>query len=287
MFADYHVHSFYSDDSTAPMEDMVKRAVSMGLDEICFTEHVDHGVKAVTNCDYAAYFDGLAAMRARYGGQIAIRAGIEFGVQVHTVPLYEEDFRNWPFDFVIMSCHQVDDKEFWRGDFQRGKTQDEYHSAYYSEIDGCCQRFQNYSVLGHLDVIRRYDPAGEYPDEKTVPLAEPILRRVIADGKGIEIPLHREKHSGPHPFPSSAGTLPGFGRRTAYHWFRRPQPGTSGGPYPGSAGFAGNYGIPLVLHVCRHETRLAHIAAGIGHPPRRIPCSGRDGYAVQNAGSPL
>ena len=187
MFADYHVHSFYSDDSTAPMEDMVKRAVSMGLDEICFTEHVDHGVKAVTNCDYAAYFDGLAAMRARYGGQIAIRAGIEFGVQVHTVPLYEEDFRNWPFDFVIMSCHQVDDKEFWRGDFQRGKTQDEYHSAYYSEIDGCCQRFQNYSVLGHLDVIRRYDPAGEYPDEKTVPLAEPILRRVIADGKGIEI----------------------------------------------------------------------------------------------------
>lgn len=187
MLADYHLHSSYSDDSSTPMEEMVRRAISSGLDEICFTEHVDHGVAAVQSCDYAAYFAGLAAMRERYGDRIAIRAGIEFGVQVHTLPLYEADFARWPFDFVILSCHQVDNQEFWRGDFQRGKTQEAYQTAYYREILESIRRYKHYSVLGHLDVIKRYDPAGAYPDEKILPLAEAIMRQAIADGRGIEV----------------------------------------------------------------------------------------------------
>ena len=45
MFADYHVHTSYSDDSEYPMEEVVRDAVSLGLEEICFTDHVDYGVK--------------------------------------------------------------------------------------------------------------------------------------------------------------------------------------------------------------------------------------------------
>ena len=45
MFCDYHVHSRYSDDSCYPMEDCVKDAIDMGMDEICFCDHVDYGVK--------------------------------------------------------------------------------------------------------------------------------------------------------------------------------------------------------------------------------------------------
>ena len=37
MFADYHVHTYYSDDSETPMETQVERAISLGLREICFT----------------------------------------------------------------------------------------------------------------------------------------------------------------------------------------------------------------------------------------------------------
>ena len=36
MFADYHVHTYYSDDSKTPMEKQVERAISLGLREICF-----------------------------------------------------------------------------------------------------------------------------------------------------------------------------------------------------------------------------------------------------------
>ncbi|MDE7034680.1 MAG: PHP domain-containing protein, partial [Eubacteriales bacterium] len=44
MLADYHLHTAFSDDSVTPMEDMVQRALALGFDEICFTEHVYYGV---------------------------------------------------------------------------------------------------------------------------------------------------------------------------------------------------------------------------------------------------
>ena len=45
MFVDYHVHTEFSDDSVYPMEEVVRDAIQMGMDEICFTDHVDYGVK--------------------------------------------------------------------------------------------------------------------------------------------------------------------------------------------------------------------------------------------------
>ena len=124
MLADYHVHTAYSDDCDTPMEAMAGRAVDMGLDEICFTEHVDYDVPDVVTCDYDAYFQGLEITRRRYGDRLAIRTGIEFGVQMETVEKDRRDFQAYPFDFVLLSCHQVDGKELCRYQFPARKTQD-------------------------------------------------------------------------------------------------------------------------------------------------------------------
>ena len=45
MFADYHVHTEFSDDSVYPMESVVQDAIRMKIDELCFTDHVDYGIK--------------------------------------------------------------------------------------------------------------------------------------------------------------------------------------------------------------------------------------------------
>ena len=47
--------------------------------------------------------------------------------------------------------------------------------------------YQDYSVLGHMDLIVRYDKQGLYPFDKIKPMIQKILERVIADGKGIEV----------------------------------------------------------------------------------------------------
>ena len=209
MFADYHVHTSYSDDSEYPMEEVVKDAISFGLDEICFTDHVDYGVKrdwddprgmtyrrggagepermALANVDYPRYATEIAALREKYKDQITLKMGIEFGIQTHTIPQYEKLFSVWPFDFIILSVHQVEDKEFWTQDFQRGRTQTEYNLRYYEEILALVQQYHHYSVLGHMDLISRYDKAGPFSFEKIRPIVKEILKTIIFDGKGIEV----------------------------------------------------------------------------------------------------
>ena len=41
-------------------------------------------------------------------------------------------------------------------------------------------------MLGHMNLIARYDEKGEYPFEKVKPIISEILRTVISDGKEIE-----------------------------------------------------------------------------------------------------
>lgn len=202
MFADYHVHTEFSDDSIYPMEQVVKDAIAMKMDKICFTDHVDYGIKEdwdcghpiqyrgtepLANVDYPVYAARIKELQALYKKQIDIKMGMEFGIQTHTIPQYETLFQKYPFDFIILSIHQVEDKEFWTQDFQKGKSQEEYNRRYYEEMLHVVKQYQNYSVLGHMDLITRYDKNGIYPFEKMEAIISEILEIVIKNGKGIEL----------------------------------------------------------------------------------------------------
>lgn len=201
MLADYHVHTEFSDDSKYPLEELIKDAIKLHIDDICLTDHVDYGIKVdldsmakikyrgnepFTNVDYEKYAKDIKRMQEKYSDKIKIKMGLEFGMQMHTIDKYEALFKRYPFDFIILSVHQVNDKEFWTQDFQKGKTQKEYNEAYYNEILGIIKKYKNYSVLGHLDLIVRYDENGVYPFENVKPIIEDILKIVINDNRGIE-----------------------------------------------------------------------------------------------------
>lgn len=202
MKIDYHVHTAYSDDSQYALADCVKDAITKGLDEIAITDHVDYGVKSdwdsgediayrdgmpIANVDYPKWEKELRHLQNQYKNQISIKMGMEFGMQKHTIGQFKRLFDRYPFDFIILSVHQIDDQEFWTYDFQRGKTQKMFYERYYQEILDIISQYKDYSVLGHLDLISRYDQEGNYPFVKVKPLIEKILSRVIADGKGIEV----------------------------------------------------------------------------------------------------
>lgn len=204
MNCDYHLHCEFSDDSTTPMREQIEKAIELGLDEICFTDHVDYGIKRdwdesdipirldgtlLANVDYPRYFAKIANMRQSYRGKITIRQGLEFGVQRHTIERYEALYAKYcdDLDFVLLSVHQVEDKEFWTQDFQRGKSQDAYNLRYYEEILTVVREFKQYSVLAHLDLLSRYDKNGVYPFCKIKDIVAEILKLAIRDGKGIEL----------------------------------------------------------------------------------------------------
>lgn len=187
MYANYHAHTYFSDDCSMPMETCVKQAVKEGLDEICFTEHIDIGVYSMHDCDCKAYLKEFNRMQKLYGNRINLKFGMEFGMQSHTIPQYEKIFHSYDFDFILLSLHQINNREFWSQSFQSGKTQKQYIEEYYDELYRIVSNYNNYSVLGHMDVIRRYDRMGAYPFEKIKDKVETILRKVIENGKGIEV----------------------------------------------------------------------------------------------------
>ena len=207
MFADDHVHTTFSDDGKAEMEQQILQALQLGLSEICFTEHVDYGVKKdwsegniewrvengirepLANVDYPAYFARIDEMREKYSDRIAIHAGLEFGVQTHTIGKYEDLLKWWKdsMDGALLSIHEIDDQEFWTQDFQNGKSQLEYNRAYYEAMKKVMEGFDGYSILAHLDLIVRYDLAGVLPFEQVEDLVAEILKLAIRNGKGIEL----------------------------------------------------------------------------------------------------
>ncbi len=179
MLADYHVHCMFSDDSWYPPERVCADAWRLNLDEICFTDHVD----------YDAYFPCIEALRDEWAGRLTIKRGLEFGVQVHTIGQFNALWDRWGdhLDFTLLSIHQVGDAEFWTGEFQEGRTQEEYNRAYYQELYDVATTFEHWSVLAHLDLIKRYDPAGILGFPANRDLVAATLEHVIAQGKGIEL----------------------------------------------------------------------------------------------------
>ena len=217
MFADYHVHTEFSDDSLYPMEEVIKDAIAMQMNEICFTDHVDYGIKEDWDCghpieyrgsvpfanvDYPVYFSKIREFQSTYGAQISIKMGLEFGMQMHTIPQYEFLFAKYPFDFIILSIHQVEDKEFWTQDFQSGKSQKEYNAKYYEEMLNIVKVYRNYSVLGHMDLITRYDLCGIYPFKEVKSIISEILKIVIHNGKGLELNTSYHRYGLPDTTPS-------------------------------------------------------------------------------------
>lgn len=146
MRADYHVHTSFSDDSVYAMEDVVRDAVNRGLDEICFTDHVDYSVKRdrddrrgieyrkggegegdlipLLNVDYDAYYSEFSRLEKKFSSKIRLRLGLEAGVQSHTIGDYLSLVPRYPFDFIILSIHQVEDRELWNGEYQKEGRRD-------------------------------------------------------------------------------------------------------------------------------------------------------------------
>ena len=69
----------------------------------------------MVNVDYPAYFATLARLRQEYADRIRIRGGLEFGVQVETIPQFEKLYHTYEdqLDFILLSCHQAEGKGFW------------------------------------------------------------------------------------------------------------------------------------------------------------------------------
>lgn len=197
IIADYHVHSDFSGDSQAPMEDMIEQAIKLGLKKICFTDHMDHDYPHKGDISFIFdpedYIPKLQDLKEQYATQIEILTGIELGLQPHVTEYYKKLMKQYPFDFAIGSTHVLDYVDPYFPQFWEHRTKEEGLQAYFQSIIDNCKLFrEEFNVYGHLDYIIRYVPTkdgkkADYSYADYSDLLDEVLRTILECGKGIEI----------------------------------------------------------------------------------------------------
>lgn len=188
---DYHVHSHFSPDASMTLEEAIEAAISKGVTELCFTDHMDYdydGNHSDILLDYQNYFEALDQFRLKYNDKITLKTGVEFGLQPHLGKVYQEDAEKYNFDFIIASIHSVAKTDLYTGNFFDHRPQLDAYHIYFDDLIKVVNSFDHYSVIGHMDVIKRY---GSYdmilPLEQYQDLATQLLKTIIQKGKGIEL----------------------------------------------------------------------------------------------------
>jgi histidinol-phosphatase (PHP family) len=152
------MHSVYSDGRAVP-EDYVASAITAGLSEIGFSEHLtlfkdpeDWNMNPVNISPYINHIESLKEtvkdIKIRTGLEVDFFAGKEKETKAFLDPL--------PLDYIIGSVHYLGEKTVDLGpEFYEGKSIDRLFEAYFESVAEAAASGL-FDIIGHCDLIRIY-----------------------------------------------------------------------------------------------------------------------------------
>jgi histidinol-phosphatase (PHP family) len=216
---DYHIHTRFSCDSEAGMDEVCEAAIHRGIREIAITDHADFGPEDPPRYfQPRQYMDSIRQCREKYGDRLIIRAGVEIGEPHIFTQEAQSILAAGEFDFVIGSAHYAAasapsggaaDSETlqcaWKKSFFDQPLAAAYES-YFRQVVRLAAK-GDFDILGHLDLVKRDAHKFGMPYDGPEPYSDMIrtaLRSCIDRGKGIEIntsSLYKNRGM-PEPCPS-------------------------------------------------------------------------------------
>lgn len=206
--ADFHIHTSLSEDSTAPMEEMIVQGIRAGLTTMCFTEHMDRnypgGEPGYFEVDTKAYREKFLECRAKFGTRIELLFGIELGLSPDLARWQGEYTASWPFDFVIGSAHLVHGEDPFYPEFYKSGEEEGYRRYFESVLENL-EAFSNIDTFGHLDYVVRYGPNKNqyYTYEKYHREIDSILTSLIEKKIALEVNTGGYKYGLGQPNPAA------------------------------------------------------------------------------------
>jgi len=172
---DYHIHTKYSDGKAAP-EDYVSAAISTGLSEIGFSEHLslfrenqDWVMAPEKLADYITHIDNLKNIVK----DISIRTGLEIDFFPGKEKELERFLSRFDLDYRIGSVHYMGDDTVDLGpEFYEGKDIDKLFESYIRFVIAASSSGL-FDIIGHCDLIRIF---GHEPYTDTEPLYRELAR---------------------------------------------------------------------------------------------------------------
>lgn len=200
--ADYHTHSRISPDAGDSMTALAEAALAAGLDEICFTDHVEPVVWNSTELresyDWSILTEEFEQAKEAMGDRIQLRLGIELGDACWSFERTEELLADAPpLDFIIGSVHMLSER--YKGldlyYFDPGTEEEAYAGVadYLGQVRKIAQ-WGKFDVLGHLTLPLRW--LNEYRGwnlsmERFAGEVTEIFELLVRNGAGIELNTNR------------------------------------------------------------------------------------------------
>lgn len=209
MYSDHHIHTDFSADSDTPAQAQIERAIALGMERICITDHQDFDYPERYHEDFTFptdhYMETLRQLKQEYEGRIQIFTGVELGLRTHLAEQLERYGADWPFDYIIGSVHLVGDRDPYFSDFYEGRTEEAAYREYFEcTLENVRLHKDCFDALGHLDYAVRYGPNKNkfYSYSGYRDIIDEILKTVISHGKALECNTsglsHGLGHTNPH-----------------------------------------------------------------------------------------
>lgn len=192
---DYHVHTARCGHAGGATRDYVLQAISRGLDEIAFTDHVplwflpgedpEPGL-AMTRAEFPGYVEEVLALREEFRGRIEVLLGIEADYAEGHEEGLRELLAPYPWDVVLGSVH-----------FVAGGWIDAPGAAARHEREGSANLWNEYyrllskaassgiyDVMTHLDLPKKF---GNHRPAECAEAEEAAVAAIRAAGVAVEV----------------------------------------------------------------------------------------------------
>lgn len=170
---DYHVHTSYSDGKAIPAE-YINAAISSGLSEIGFSEHLNLVNEKQKGCldisEVHAYITHIKSLR-KAEKKIKVRIGLEVDYSPGKEEVIHDFLRKIDLDYVIGSVHYLDNMNIdSRPEYDEGKNIDDLFQSYFNIVNEAVAS-RLFDIIGHCDLVRIYN-------FKPVADPEPLYRKL-------------------------------------------------------------------------------------------------------------
>jgi len=193
MLADSHIHSFFSPDSSASIEEIALQARERGMDVFTISDHYEIWDDEGYTFDVGERCAFLVEKQKIYPGLLI---GVEIGEVQHR-PAVLHEWERWPFDLFLGSIHVAGD--VFGPHASLAVPDEEVYRGYFAEVKRMVET-TTIDAVAHMDFPRRYLGSYWIPWD----MVEEILDIIIEKNIAIEINTSLWRKGLDYPLPDEA-----------------------------------------------------------------------------------
>ncbi len=183
----------------------IQRAVDIGLNEICFLDHLTIQ-NAETNLSMTPeevpfYFRAVQLLKQQYETAIQVKAGIEIDFNPAYTDLFQEITETYAFDVVAVALHFPEGVDIVsrRSPWKYGeKDTDSIYRLYFEQLEKMLD-YNYFDVICHLDLIKKFGRTASRPFEKEI---HHILSKIKARNLTVEVNTSGYNHPIQEAYPA-------------------------------------------------------------------------------------